>query len=821
MKILTRVLLAFLVVQGLAADFCKRPLMNAYQLEGILEPNQQKNPLCGSIKNNCCTTDDMLKVLGMYNNQLKPKLAEHKEKFNKSVYKLRRLHQLILALKERTDYQGNQKLYCASSLKKVSEFDLQGLIEELLIGFSHASDYFVKVHTGLLCTFCDYDAQAQIILSTKQVGVDSSVCLDALNQLKDFLITQNILLVDYFKRVQTHLDCMLFDNKYNLPFTFGRQAMLAVDFEQCFEKLTPESLDKKCEPMCNHLHFGAISPVFEGNWFLIERALKYMRDQIDSIKTKESMTPFDPLGALRQINQVRENLVFTDVTEKKKKSREELQLSMKVPNNNYTVAESNLDDVERNDLTAYAATEREDNIDRAAERNVTKFGLLNSGGWDEHYRSVFNPNSTANADSAVGSPGSLIENLTTEWSRRVRRMKQNKIAKKQSKSKAKGKKRTRKLKAQKVAVRPAMKKPARLTKLGSRTTKSKGVLAKNGHKRVFNDRKVQKKSSKASKLAPKKAYLRSRKLLIAKVSPSNDALEKNAFKSILGKKIVPAQEEKLLEKMAKIIDSEFNSKAAKSLKSSSISKTKRHVRILEELMSDEELSLKPSAKVPNGRMLVEVQVDPRLRNPLTYFTKFYDSIEFFLNSTSLEISKVNSNTPDLTTFTVDSVVNAGVNLFKCAENSDFDMTPQALQVKIKGQSNADPADSTMNLLIRTVGIPTFVLESLKALSTECTIIVKPEFQSENDKDLLRAEPHYEKEESFDIIDRRFFSDDFISDLRFSIPNAYLKRKAIPRNLRDVSTGRRGSLNRQLHSRFTGSIHPSLLVAHRRGGKDLF
>jgi len=853
-------MLALLLVQGLLSDFCKKSLMNAYNLDGLLEPNHQKNPLCPTIKNNCCTTGDILKVYDKFTNHLKPKLAEYKDKFGQSVRKLKRLHAEVTRLKARQDWQGNQKLYCQSSLEELLRFDFHEMADELRVGFVHAQDYFTKVHTGFLCIFCDYDAQAEIMLSTQTVGVDSGICLDVLNQLKDFLILQNILLVDYLKRVQKFLDCLFFDDKYNLPFTFGQQDMLATDFAGCFEKLTPDSLDKLCEPLCGQLRFGAISPVFEGHLFLILRATDAYTDMVKAIKMKQSMTPFDPLGALQKINQARGSMVFLNM----QKKREARLAVMNKSSNKFGVAENNLDDIFRNDISNYPATRREDNIDSHAENNPDTLLENNVRGWDPYYRQIYDPNSAINRAAAnqtanalrniAGSPqGGLgnntqwnqgngtnnSTNLTTRWMKKMRKLGQSKSWKEHLKA--------RRLSNAKAI--PVMEADGTMImlhngqSLSNGMTNSNGVLTRHGKPITFRERKlVQIKhkpvprkamAQKKDKLAIKKAEKAARKVLAAKkaeekdelkkitakleqklgkkvsltVSPTAaDVLEKDAIKTLLGKKNIPVAEEKLLERMAKVIDSQFTAKK-KAVKS------KRHVRLLEELMAEEDELVTLSHS--RGRILSATTGDPKmLLDPIAYHTSLYEAIEFNLNATSHEIYKCLANTPDLVGLKKKYIFNKGVNVGLYFENLGFDTSRPTLDLQLKGQTNADVPDSTKDTLLKTVNAA-LIADVMRLLGSEFVVIVSPDRQSEDDKELLRAEPTYDPIELFTEIDRQFFNDDFVTHLHRNLPNSYIRQKRMSRNLRQVSQ------SAELHAALRRVVRPEHLISDKRPNKQFF
>lgn len=382
MKLVINALLALFLLRGFAADFCKRPLMKAYMLDGLLEPNQDKNPLCPSIKNNCCTSADMVLVYDKYTQNLVPKMHEYKDKFLSSIRRLRALHQSVYRLKPKEEWQGTQLAFCQTRYLNFTNFGFNEMIDEMVREFAVVQPQFQTIHTSFLCVFCDYDAHLEMMLSTRVAGIDSNICIEALNIAKPLIIAQTVRLLDYLQRLQALLDCQFFDKKFNLPFPFSTEQGLAKDFTACFEKLTPESLDDKCAPLCKNLNFGAFSPVFEGNYHFIFRSTEYFSNLIDSIGIKQNMTAFDPLSALRALNKENPLLRFNrrgNVSRQRKSFMSEGR-------NKFTLGDNSFDDTFRNDETNYPSNPSDDTIDDDAMADPNAITNFNINGWENYYR---------------------------------------------------------------------------------------------------------------------------------------------------------------------------------------------------------------------------------------------------------------------------------------------------------------------------------------------------------------------------------------------------------------------------------------------------
>lgn len=347
MKLLSRLLLCFLLAWASWADFCKREFMNAYFLDGLLEPDNRKSPLCPAVKENCCTEKDIMTVLDKFANHLRPKRADYKTKFKRALWQLGLLHADIFRIQQRVGWEGKQRLFCQNKFAEFSTFPFAQMMDQLKTGFDIAYENYEKMHQSFLCVLCDYDAHQSMLISTQQMAVDGAMCLEQLNRNKEFLTAQNIQLVDYLQKMQNYLDCTLFDYKYNFPLVFSTEVNRADDFTKCYDKLTPDSLDKECVPLCGELKLGVISPVFEGNHFFINRAIAYYRDIISQINFKYATTAFNPLQSLAPLNANRSEIKFFNVPDKQK-NRLKFMLRK-----HFHVPENNHDDFFRNDERTY------------------------------------------------------------------------------------------------------------------------------------------------------------------------------------------------------------------------------------------------------------------------------------------------------------------------------------------------------------------------------------------------------------------------------------------------------------------------------------
>lgn len=338
------------------ADFCKKDLLNGYFLESLLVPDQRKVPLCPSIKNNCCSETDIKNLLDKFLSYLRPKREDFKVKFKSAVWNLGLLHANVFRIEKRDNWAGNQRRFCQGKFDAFSRFPFAEMMRELSQGFETVFAENEKMHQAFLCVLCDYDAHKSLLTDIGQMAVNSDICLDQMNKNRPLLEAQNIKLVKYFQAMQNYLDCSLFEGKYNFPLVFATEQARKDDFEACFEKLTPDSLDKTCLPLCSDINLGALSPVFEGNYLFINRATEYYKNIIDQIDFKHNNTAFNPLQQLAPLNSNRSKIAFFSLPN----IRQRRYRFMSRRHRQYWTGENNHDDIFRNDERQYTGRDQAD-----------------------------------------------------------------------------------------------------------------------------------------------------------------------------------------------------------------------------------------------------------------------------------------------------------------------------------------------------------------------------------------------------------------------------------------------------------------------------
>lgn len=377
MKVFQVLIALTICVAPINSEFCKLSLMNGYFLQGLLKPSQTPNPLCRSIKNNCCSPNDIIKLHDLSEFTLRPKQKQFFIKIQQSMKRIERLHARAVELRHCDDLRLHHRRFCQNVFMNLTQFPIHNLTNHLVHSLEVAQDNYFKMHQGFLCSLCDAEAQANILLETQQYSQADMICLRMLNENIEFLQAQNIQMMEYLLRMQRHLDCSYYDSRFNFMFPFQTEFNLFRDFSACYAKLKPESLPKECLGICGQFKIGGFTPVFEGNWLFFNRATEYFQSMIRLINFKRQNAPFSPLRIISGINNPQVGFNFIQMRNRTRAR----QRFMSNPGNRYWVGDNHwsLPDLFYNTEQQYRQTEGNRKLVGQAKDPSQKLGeaLLN------------------------------------------------------------------------------------------------------------------------------------------------------------------------------------------------------------------------------------------------------------------------------------------------------------------------------------------------------------------------------------------------------------------------------------------------------------
>jgi hypothetical protein len=297
---------------GLLSKECKREMMESYGLHGIKMASDEPCPVCHTIKKNCCSKEDFLKIFDLVSTSLQPTLVSFYEKMKESMKKLRSLHQTVQQINVRTFSNEHQNLFCQNARDNFKKFAFDEMVENLTLGFEKVMNNFRELHYAFYCVLCDYDAHSNIDLKSKKISLDSTTCMQQLRKNKDYVVTLNIELVDYFESLQHLLDCSFYEKSYEFPFLFEYQENFRENTQNCLDKFDEDSneMSDQCAAFCNQMNIAGISRHFEGDPSFVEKAIDYYENIIEQIQEQKSKahsgpetnSEFNPLTHLSQLD---------------------------------------------------------------------------------------------------------------------------------------------------------------------------------------------------------------------------------------------------------------------------------------------------------------------------------------------------------------------------------------------------------------------------------------------------------------------------------------------------------------------------------------
>lgn len=292
------VLFSLLLPTLLPSKVCNQFLLQSYLLRGHYFASETANPMCNSIKYNCCTTSDMLKIYTEASTLLEPALQTLVQKTKESVQNLVKMNDKVSKLVFPPVTNSVKKKICDDAATKFRNFDFTGLVQGLIMGAERASILFKDYHYSFYCMLCDYDAHQQIISKDSSISLDANVCIHQISRSRSFLKTLNVDLVNFFQIVQSYLDCGLYDKFTGFDFLFEAQSSFATTTSQCLDGFKDGSgeITAQCLPVCQKLKIGAISPNFEGDFAFINRASNYYGSVADEINDRITVrAEYNPL----------------------------------------------------------------------------------------------------------------------------------------------------------------------------------------------------------------------------------------------------------------------------------------------------------------------------------------------------------------------------------------------------------------------------------------------------------------------------------------------------------------------------------------------
>lgn len=830
-------------------EFCNLRLMRSYFFEGKVTPDNQHFKMCPIITENCCTTEDFLKIHRMAGEKLLPRLEDSEHKMIKLLKKLRKLSRSVLKLRRRRNYAKSQKSFCRRSRNRVSRFPLTKLIKSFKVGIKESFHEHEKIHQAFLCSFCDMNAQKEIIDITNTVPQDAGVCVDVMLRTHTFLKAQNIDLIDFFQRIQRYLDCTFYDTKFDLPFMWENRLVLKQEFKKCLDVVAETPDHESCMSVCKNLGLGNYFPIFEGDHAFIGETITMLNFNIGQIQFKRKNTPFNPLKHLKRINSKRGLDKFFNVPNKRNDTlvngpNDKLFRNQLYRNRNDQKFVNDLRIYHPNELDAQKYTQldqellnrnQEEKTGRRRKKNSSSPGeqplqqvqsrqmnqviqqqqnykLKKVRKLDQHHKIIQTTNNIVDQSNSPSKPikSSALKNKASgrilkkqaDKNRKtnVLKLSPTKLTKNNSSFFEKPTKlenveqpKNNPQKKQKKAKTSQIKK--QLTKPTDKKIKSIAIK-KNQKAGLENDSKklrkpkikiMQMKTEKVDQIstfenAVKRKTQRKNVLKKSKLTKmgTKKTMKKNKKTRNLGSNI-ETNMQPLLTQPIQMNQQTFTSdennlnpipqnqnqvNAGNQIQSeikqpsfvSRIKKTKnKHTKKVEEMFRDEEETHNSNL---SERILQEKSSGGGSLSPkiMQKYQSLYKSFDLKFNSTSTEISPKILNWFDFATVTRQQIMGQGYNVFLYVETMDFEIDPKELFENEKGEKRVGPENLELDQLLE-LEWKELIYEAQDELEMSYELKKEIKYFSDDDRSLKKQEPYYTENESFLIIDNKFFNSD--------------------------------------------------------------
>lgn len=265
-----------------SGDTCKVLLMESYNLTGRRAPLKDQNPLCHTITDNCCTTDDVIKMYNEATGVVEPALQSYREKMQRAISDLVAFNGMIQKIKYSGSTAPEQTEFCQKAEDDFKKINFEVIADSLKSGFDKAYSESKDYHMAFYCALCDYKAHKVIDTSKKTITLSPATCMARIVNNKAYVTALNVDLINYFMAAQKFLDCTTYDSYYNFPFLFKDEGESAAKAKKCLVKVSndPKFMPPDCAEFCGSLNFAGISSNLEGDAIFLDKITDYYRGMI-------------------------------------------------------------------------------------------------------------------------------------------------------------------------------------------------------------------------------------------------------------------------------------------------------------------------------------------------------------------------------------------------------------------------------------------------------------------------------------------------------------------------------------------------------------
>ena len=140
---------------------CNTELLINYGLKGTSEPTITNHQFCPAIAQNCCTNEDEVRSMEIWNAEIKPVVERHYETFNHSIKYILGYSQEVYALAMR--HKTNANPTCRTASENIINLDLNiKVTKEIYQTMIAAIHKMAEMRRGFYCVLCDARTQSKL-----------------------------------------------------------------------------------------------------------------------------------------------------------------------------------------------------------------------------------------------------------------------------------------------------------------------------------------------------------------------------------------------------------------------------------------------------------------------------------------------------------------------------------------------------------------------------------------------------------------------------------------------------------------------------------
>ncbi len=181
---------------------------------------------------------------------------------------------------------------CKILAKRVNQFQIQNIGEELKVKTSSMYYYLKTSHAGFYCAICDAAKVPFINIEEKTITLGEGFCRNMIDHGLHVLFYYHVLFVKYLNLVSTFVTSCEFNGTYSdklIPEDFMFESIHDHHkmFNQCNDKVNDINWFENCMKVCSYFNFVKFNHFFAPNVHKFGKLSIYLKEQLDRLDKEE------------------------------------------------------------------------------------------------------------------------------------------------------------------------------------------------------------------------------------------------------------------------------------------------------------------------------------------------------------------------------------------------------------------------------------------------------------------------------------------------------------------------------------------------------